>query len=470
MSEILIFIFAIAYLILAIKKLDWALLLILLLLPAYVVRFSVLGIPSTMLELMILMAFAVWVLTRTKLVDFLRGKYKWSDVKKNRLSRQKYPYRIEMVLVLLSSYGAIAVAHFSNEALGIWKAYFFEPLLVLIMLENLFKGFDGLKKISYALFASALYVSVYAIFQKFTGFGIDNPLWAAEETRRVTSLFAYPNAVGLYLAPLALLAAAFVWSGLVKKAFTKKEFVIPVIVFVMSMLAIYFAKSEGALVGVLAGLTVFGMLASRRLRVVTISAVLLLSLIVAVNKPLRIYTFEKITLEDLSGEIRKQQWRETWKMLKNDRLVFGAGLAGYQQAVSPYHQEGIFFNKEKDPDFQRKIFLFDNKYKAEHWQPVEIYLYPHNIVLNFWTEIGFLGMLVFAALLIKYFYFNFKFLTKTAEENKYLILGMIGAMVAIFVHGLVDVPYFKNDLAVMFWVLIAMSGMIGLEMGDKKEI
>ena len=29
-------------------------------------------------------------------------------------------------------------------------------------------------------------------------------------------------------------------------------------------------------------------------------------------------------------------------------------------------------------------------------------------------------------------------------------------MVVIIVHGLVDVPYFKNDLAVMFWALVAM--------------
>jgi hypothetical protein len=27
-------------------------------------------------------------------------------------------------------------------------------------------------------------------------------------------------------------------------------------------------------------------------------------------------------------------------------------------------------------------------------------------------------------------------------------------MVALIIHGLFDAPYFKNDLAVLFWVLI----------------
>lgn len=37
-----------------------------------------------------------------------------------------------------------------------------------------------------------------------------------------------------------------------------------------------------------------------------------------------------------------------------------------------------------------------------------------------------------------------------------LVMGLLSAMVVIVVHGLVDVPYFKNDLAVMFWALVAM--------------
>ena len=33
-------------------------------------------------------------------------------------------------------------------------------------------------------------------------------------------------------------------------------------------------------------------------------------------------------------------------------------------------------------------------------------------------------------------------------------------MIAMLVYGLVDVPYFKNDLAVIFWTLLALGEMI----------
>ena len=48
------------------------------------------------------------------------------------------------------------------------------------------------------------------------------------------------------------------------------------------------------------------------------------------------------------------------------------------------------------------------------------------------------------------------------SKERYVILGLMGAMVTIIVHGLVDVPYFKNDLSVLFWILIAMLSLISL--------
>jgi hypothetical protein len=36
-------------------------------------------------------------------------------------------------------------------------------------------------------------------------------------------------------------------------------------------------------------------------------------------------------------------------------------------------------------------------------------------------------------------------------------LGVLLALVAVVVHGLVDVPYFKNDLSFEFWVLVGLA-------------
>jgi O-antigen ligase len=125
-------------------------------------------------------------------------------------------------------------------------------------------------------------------------------------------------------------------------------------------------------------------------------------------------------------------WGETWQMLK-DRPILGAGLAGYQQVVEPYH---------------------DKEY-------IEIYLYPHNVILNFWSEVGILGLLAFLGIVIWFYNKGFKI-----RDN--LSAMLMAGMLVILVHGLVDVPYFKNDLAILFWILVG--GMAILNTAEIREI
>lgn len=315
--------------------------------------------------------------------------------------------------------------------------------------------------------------------KKITGDFIANPFWANAETRRATSIFLYPNALGLFLGPLILIFEGWL-VGLIKNKTpnTEKVKLFKIIfinlVIILSVVAIIFAKSEGALIGVIAGLVFFFLLFGKKVRIAGIILIIIGSIGILAYEPARDYAINKITLKDLSGEIRKQQWRETLEMLTSSpvKFIFGTGLANYQSSITPYHQEGIFFNKDNDPDFRRKIVIFDDKYRAEHWQPVEIYVYPHNILLNFWTELGLAGMILFIWIVGKFIYLglrinnaNLRMNANTANTNyanNYFVLGLIGAMVVIIVHGIVDVPYFKNDLAVIFWLLIAMMGMMNL--------
>ncbi len=490
MSTLLSF-YLIFYFILAKIRLDWAVMLFIAALPTYLIRFSILGIPFTLLEAMILISFAVWVVANYRqLIANLRQAV---AVPFGRLRRGgekvRYPFDLEIILLLIISFVAIAVAGFSDSAFGIWKAYFFEPALVFILVLNVFGKFSVgtghalfLRKILWPLAISAFAVSVFAIYQKFTGHFIFNELWAAEKTRRVTSFFGYPNAVGLYLGPLVMVMTGWI-AGQIRnfkdknsksqapnnKQITNYKLQITKIVFITviilaSLLSIYFAKSEGALVAVAVGMLLFGVLAGKKIRWATVLLIFIAGLGIIMSQPTRDYAVKKITLHDLSGEIRKQQWRETWQMMAISpaRFIFGTGLANYQNAIEPYHQEGIFFNKDNDPDFCRKIVIFDDKYRAEHWQPVEVYLYPHNILLNFWTELGLAGMLLFIWIIGKFFIIGLK-LYRRVMGYKLLVIGLPCGMVAVAVHGIVDVPYFKNDLAVMFWLLVAMMSLVNLE-------
>ncbi len=474
--NIFIFLFAVFYLIIAWSKLEWAILLMIAALPAYLIRFNV-GVPMTLLELMILISFFVWLITKTNFKLFIRGQYSWADYKRNKESREKYPWRFEITILLLISWTAIAVAGFTDGALGIWKAYFFEPILVFILILNLFKDKKGIEKIIPALSVSAFAVSVLAIYQKLTGNLIGNPLWAAAETRRVVSFFGYPNAVGLYLAPITMILTGWIakefsnFQFSIFKQFLINKFLIFKISFVaftilISLLSIYFAKSEGAIIGLVAAFFIFGIFAGKKIRWVTLAFAIIIGGTILAYTPARTLALDKIQLHDLSGQIRRQQWKETWKMLNDGHFIFGAGLDNYQKTINPYHQEGIFVYDFHDPNFHEKLVASD-ELKKKVWQPTEIYMYPHNILLNFWSELGLLGMILFVWIILKFLGFSFQVLVFKNNKNKYIILGLLCSMVVIVVHGLVDVPYFKNDLAVMFWLMIAMLSIITIENKNK---
>jgi O-antigen ligase len=111
-------------------------------------------------------------------------------------------------------------------------------------------------------------------------------------------------------------------------------------------------------------------------------------------------------------------------MLK-DHPLFGVGLSGFPIVVKPYH----------------------------HAQGVEIFQYPHNLVLATWSEIGLMGLIGFILVLIWFFRRAYKL-----HATRYTLL-LAAAMVAILVHGLVDVPYFKNDLSMLIWLLIFLMAL-----------
>lgn len=482
--SVLIVLYLILFIVLAKIRLDWAVLFLIFSLPSYLIRFKILGAPFTLLEAMILSSFFVWFSKNYKnILENLKIKLKLKLANNNQ-KLLNYPFGVETSLLLVVSFLAVAVSGFSDNALGIWKAYFFEPILLFILALNVFQGQEKIKKILWPLAVSSFAVSVLAVWQKSTGLLIFNDFWAAEETRRSVSFFGYPNAIGLYLGPLILLFFGWLFHIMVSEKneriifnfqfFNSKIFKIIFVSLniVLALLAIYCAKSEGALIGVIAGLIVFGILAGAKARWVTVIMVIVFTVGIMSYQPTRNYAIQKITLQDLSGQIRLQQWRETWRMLNNGKIIIGTGLANYQTQVAPYHQEGIFFDRDNDPDFHRKT-VFNEEYRKKYWQPVETYLYPHNIFLNFWSELGLAGLSLFIWIIGKYFLIAYRITRNLptgqagAYHEKYLVLGLVGAMVVIVVHGLVDVPYFKNDLAVMFWILMAMLSLINIEKNYK---
>jgi len=450
-----IIIFIIFFFVLALIRLDYALFFLIALLPSYLIRFSVFGIPATILEAMILITFSVWFLKNW--IPYFRALIK------KRANKIPYPFSWEIISLIILSFIATGVTSFNLGALGIWKAYFFEPILVFILIINLYQEKKDWQKILWALLLSAISVSILAIYQKITGQFIFNEFWANEATRRIVSWFGYPNAVGLFLAPLILIFLGWFFSLPRQTTLSKtlKKLLI-ILTIATSLLSVYFARSEGALLGITAGLFVFGLLAGKKQRVATLVLALVVISGTFFFAPSKNFVLTKLTLNDLSGQIRQRQWKETLLALTGTKIITGAGLNNYQKVVAPFHQEGIFFNSDNLPNFDAALRA-SSTLRTKYWQPVEIYLYPHNIFLNFWSEIGLLGALLFMWLIFKSIYLSLKLTIAYGREKcreKYLSLSLMTALITIFVHGLVDVPYFKNDLSVMFWIFLAFIGLM----------
>jgi len=122
------------------------------------------------------------------------------------------------------------------------------------------------------------------------------------------------------------------------------------------------------------------------------------------------------------------------------RPILGAGLSGFQERVAPFYART---------------------------QTSANFIDPHNIVLNFWVETGLLGLIAIAWIFVTAFRVSWLGWHRGDHDWRPYHLGVLLAMVAVVVHGMVDVPYFKNDLSLEFWTFIAIT-WAGIEWGGSR--
>ena len=432
------------------RHVRWGLFLVIGLLSSYMIRFAVGGLPTTLLEGMIGLLFIVWLIKIKKEKNLSFNPKVWLN-NPVRDSQNPIPpkLRLPMVLFLVASTISVFVAPDIPVAAGIWKAYFIEPLMFLIVFVYTLRTAADLRKALSCLGLTVLVIGLIALMQKLTGALIPNPFWAEAAGRRVTTVFGYPNATALFVLPVIFLTLGQAIFNLRSTALNNLKLksqdyfflIFNIIVLVLGTLTILWTKSTGALLGLAAGLLCL-LLVYKKTRLVVLWFILL-GLIVSLVSPAVINKMQntyasaneiRLAQHPSDLQIRVQMWRETLAMLK-DSPIFGAGLAGYQTLIKPYHAN----------------------------QHLEIFLYPHNVFLNFWTEMGLLGLIAVVWILVVFFMmisrsliFDLRHHQPDKTADYILTISALSAMLATLIYGLVDVPYFKNDLAVEFWMVVGI--------------
>lgn len=393
---------------LAWRRLDYALFLFVLLLPSYILRFQLGPIPTTLLELQLLI-----------ILIFGISKFHQQIFTKLKSYFKKYPYFFYAILLfVIASTISIFTSTDTRSALGEWKAFYIEPILFFLFLLGLNKKYS--RHLITALLISGLVTSLLAIYQHFTGYMVPYAFWENLSTYRVTAWYGFPNGVGLFLAPIFALAFYNIFKY--KKLNWQK--IIAILFIPTSLLAIFFAKSTGAIIAV-SGVIFLMLIFYKKTRLATIILTLVCFVLLFFLPQLSSVKTE-LTMQDRSGQIRLGIWHETLAFLK-DRPIAGSGLASYSTSIATYHTQ---MTK----------------------QGIEIFHHPHNVFLTIWVNTGILGLLAFLGILINIFYHKI-FKTKMTIQNYIVFVSLI----SLLITGLVDSPYIKNDLAILFWFIIFLN-------------
>jgi O-antigen ligase len=84
-------------------------------------------------------------------------------------------------------------------------------------------------------------------------------------------------------------------------------------------------------------------------------------------------------------------------------------------------------------------------------------IYPHDVYMTFWVELGLLGLLAFLYIFVRLGVSAWRTLSLASGFEKALLWGVVGTVVMWAIHGIVDSPYWKNDMAVEFWLVVAIA-------------
>src|SRR3984893_13831748 len=373
--------------------------------PAYTIRWHLGPVPSTILETAIVLTVGVFV------VESFRDGI--SPIWRTRVT-------IPAVIFLFAGAISVLVAPDHRAALGLYRAYLVEPELFGLVLINAVTT----PRRAFAIVGGLAVGGAIAGLAN-SGVVIAALLHHTYDVVRTPPVVIYntANAVALYLVPLLAVAGAVVlhWPG-------RRERVIAAAFLVIGVFAVILSFSRGGYLALAA--VAIGLALSHRYRWLLLAGAAVAGGLLLVVPTLRRRVGTEINFNDPHNTLvgRSHLWDASLQMLR-DHPIFGAGLSGFATALAPY-------------------------WNANH---PDRFGYPHNIVLNFWSETGLLGLAAFAWIFIAVFLLAWRGWRHSANEWRVIHLGVMLALVAVLVHGLVDVPYWKNDLSLEFWALISLT-------------
>jgi O-antigen ligase len=370
-------------------------------LPSYLIKFNFFGLPINFLEILIAIVFFAWLFSK-----------KQEDNFKNFFQKNK----TLIILIAFIFLGFLTSAFFNKidkVSLGIIKSWFLIPVFFTFICWQTIKK-EELEKIFKAYLFSGVFVSILAILY-----------WTFGEKTfdgRTQAFFNSPNYLAMYLSPALFIAIEKLKN---KTNYPKKSLLFASLVIIS--LTLYLTFSYTAWFSIILSVLFISLAKNKNVRFLDFKKISLLILIILIvffsqlSNPKMKNILSPNSNSSLSSRIAI--WKSSLKII-SDNYFWGIGAGKFQ---------------EKYLDYQ-KFYPPYPEWAVPH---------PHNIFLSFWLYSGIIGLMSFLGLLLFWFKNIFE---KINQKKEPLLFVALGIMLIILIHGLFDTTYFKNDLAIIFWI------------------
>jgi O-antigen ligase len=398
--------------------------------PFYLFPVELYRFAFPMAELVLLLLASAWL---------LRLAVDWAGRRK--LPRRTPGAGIRGVLARLNALDLCVAAHLAlggvalfvsaqrGPALTELRVLFVEPALFYLILRHTARSEATWLRLTDTLVAAAAVVAAVGLAQYALGQSV---VIAEGGTGRLASVYGSPNNAALFLERALPFAAIYV---LTRFDARRRWFGGLAAVVIGAALTLTF--SAGALfLGVPLALALVLALQYGRRAVWILGG---LALLVGGALALALQTERFARLANLSGGtsfFRVRVWQSAAQMLR-DHPLGGIGLDQF-------------------------LYLYRGQYIApDAWQEPNL-SHPHNILLDFWLRLGLLGAALLIVLQIAFWARALRVWRLAADTlvPRALIIGAMGSMLGLLVHGLVDNSVFVNDLALVFVLLLALAASL----------
>jgi len=291
------------------------------------------------------------------------------------------------------------------SALGLYKAYFIDGFLVYLLVVNLSdKDKDSLTNL---LIFSGVVASAGAIACYMLGI-------KADDGRIVDLSLLNSNYLAMYLAPIFILTLAKI-----RRQVSVRVYFLILAALVVA-LTMYLTQSRGIIIATIPALIyLMYNLFKQKTGMLKIGFVLFTLLFFIAGYLYYQPDWSDAGRKATSSNVRYYIWTTSLEMVRSNP-VWGVGLSNYQTYFTNLTQDRVNY-----PEFIAPQALT-----------------AHNLYLQLYLTTGILGIVSFILLIVA-----------SLRGAKNFIY--IAACIALLSYGLVDTPYFRNDLAILFWLLIA---------------